>query len=146
MPVGQAHRQGRCVLAGVGGVHLMGRNLRCTVVQRALGQGHGLRLTAPQVSGKGVSSHGNDQPATDEGRPQLIEVLMTRQVHGLQRHAHLRTDRAVVVGEGGRRSQKTLQLGPRGHGGSHLGDLRRLGHRVADRPGDWSRNCLLVLR
>jgi len=56
-----------------------------------------------------------------EGRPQLIEVLMTRQVHSLQRLAHLWTDRAVVVGEGGRRSQKTLQLGPCGYGGSHLG-------------------------
>ena len=109
-------------------------------------QARGLRPTPLEASGKGVSGHGNDQPATDEGRPQLIEVQMTRQVHGLQRLAHLRTDRAIVVGEGGRRSQKTLQLGPCGHGGSHLGVLRGLGRRVADRRGRWCGNCLLILR
>ena len=33
MPVGQAHRQGRRILAGVGSVHLMSRNLRCTIAE-----------------------------------------------------------------------------------------------------------------
>ena len=146
MPVGQVHCQGRRILTGVGGVHLMSRNLRRTIARRTMRQARGLRQTPLEASGKGVSGHGNDQPAADEGRPQLIEVLMTRQVHGLQRLAHLRTDGAVVVGEGGRCSQKTLQLGPCGHGRRHLGVLRGLGRRVADRRGRWCGNCLLILR
>ena len=123
MPVGQAHRQRRRVLTGVGGVHLVSRNLRCVATQQALRQAHGLRLALLQVAGKRVSGHGDDQPATNEGRPQPIEVLVTGQIGRLERRTDLRAEGSVVAGEGRGRGEKTLQLGSGREGRRHLDRL-----------------------
>ena len=104
MTVRQAHRQGRRVLAGVGGVHLMGRDPR----RASARQTHALRAAGRQAAGQGVSGDGDDQPATHEDSPQPVEVLMTGQVGGLQRCTDLRTHRSIVAGKGRRRGEKAL--------------------------------------
>jgi len=96
MFVGQAHRQGGRVLAGIGGVHLMGRD----PVRDAPRQAHGLRAARHRAVGQGVSGDGHDQPSPRERRPQPVEVVVPGKIGGLQRRTDLRADRPVVTGEG----------------------------------------------
>ena len=117
MSVGQAHRQGRRVLAGIGGVHLMGRD----PVRDAPRQAYGLRAARHRAVGQGVSGDGHDQPSPRERRPQPVEVVVPGQIGGLQRRTDLRADHPVVAGEGRGGGQKTLQLGPGRYGRGHVG-------------------------
>ena len=96
MPVGQAHRQGRRVLAGVGGMHLMGRDLGRTAA-RQVGTPESTLLRG---AWQGMGGNRNDEASIHERRPQPVEVLVTRQVRGLQGGLDLWTDCPIISGEG----------------------------------------------